>query len=157
LIVGLTGGSGGSGGGAGRGLGPSAAGAPLHHQSLRSVNAALLARTVKRCDRREIGSRRGLGGVAPVPKNPFAGHLVLSATGSGYVGLIADAGGAHQFCLSAVRPTGYTPGGGGDGIRLGTPGPGMLSDDGTGSFGALAGSVSEEIGRAGKNVSAAGT
>jgi hypothetical protein len=127
------------------------------YETLSAPKPAVLARAVVRCnkqlDRRGAFSRRlGVSG-GPV-KDPFTDGLVLSAVGGGYVGLISDAGGTQTFCVTAVRPNGYTPGGEGQGPATVAPGTDKLNSAGMGGFGALAGSLSYDFGRAGRNVSA---
>ena len=149
LIIGFAGGGGNPGG---RSSGPGSVGAPLPSEtvSLRAPKPSVLAHAIRRCDnRRDYPSiLRSVG-----TKDPYAKGLVLSGVTGSSVGLIAVVDGREMSCVTAIRPTGYTPGGGSEGPVEPSPAANKITGAGWGTFGALLGSISEDHGRVGPNVS----
>lgn len=150
LIVGF---AGGGGGGGGKGADPGGPAAPLPSEtlSLRAPRPGVLARAVRHCDKQGIARRFRAAGVV---KNPFAKGLVVSGVAGSYVGLIAVVEGRELSCVTGIHPSGYLPGGGSQGPMELAPGNDKLTSQGWGTFGALLGSVSEDLGRAGRDISA---
>ncbi len=152
LIIGFAGG----GGSGGNGAGPGGLGAPLPSDtvSLRAPKPTLLAAAIRRCDRQGIA--RSIRGASSdgTAKNPFAKGLVLSGVTGSVVGLIAVADGRELSCVIPIHPGGYYPSGGSSGPVEVAPASDKITGGGWGTMGALLGSVSEDQGRVGRNVSA---
>jgi hypothetical protein len=152
LIIGFSGGGGGSGG---NGAGLAGPGAPLPSEtvSLRAPKPSLLAHAIRHCDKQGIARSIGRFPGAKTAENPFANGLVLSGVTGSVVGLIAVSDGRELSCVYPMRHGGYYPGGGSQGPVESLPAKDKITGSGWGTMGALLGSVSEGMGRAGTGVS----
>jgi len=146
LIVGFAGGGGGSGSGGAGGRDLGGEGAPASHQTLSAPSPAVLASVVRHCDR----PRPVWNGI----KRPFAAGPAVDAQSGGYVALVSKAPRAGLLCMTGVPGSPYAPDGGSYAPWLVAPGSDQLTLAGGGWFGSSAGTVYDDYGRAGQQVTA---